>query len=72
MSREYGVRVVSVDRTLSLYHLNRGEIRHRKQGGWTIQRTTPGFWDSAADKTEGYARLQLARGLNDIAKKIHP
>lgn len=69
-----GVKVVSIDKTLSLYHLNQGIVRHRRKGKppeqWTVQRTRPGFWDDAAEETGEGIRRELVKAMDDIARQI--
>jgi hypothetical protein len=67
-----GVRIVGRG-TLSLYHLNRGEIRHRKGGDVTagkVQRTTPGAWDRPTEAAAPEVRRELIAAMNEIARKI--
>lgn len=71
--RESGVRIVSADRSLSLWHLNQGMVRHRQGGdinAGKVQRIPPGFWDKAVRDAGPPARRELERSMQEIIRKI--
>lgn len=67
-----GVRIVGRG-TLSLYHLNKGQVRHRKGGdigAGKVQSTTPGVWDKPTKAAAPKARAELVLAMDDITRKI--
>jgi hypothetical protein len=69
-ARVSGVRVVSTDRSLSMWHLNQGIARHHRKGGWTQQHIRGGFWDDATQKAGPQARRELEAAMAAIAHRI--
>jgi hypothetical protein len=71
--RVAGVRVVGRSK-FSLYHLDRGEVRHRKKGeppaAWTVQRIRPGWWTDPTENAAPEIRAELVKAMDDIARKI--
>lgn len=69
-----GVRLVSGDRTLSMWHLNEGIVRHRRKGKrpeeWAVQKIDDGFWDEPTGKAAPNVRRELVKAMDVIAKKI--
>ena len=67
-----GVRVVATN-TISLYHLDKGQIRHRKGGdinAGKVQPTTPGWMTKPAEAAAPKVQRELVQAMDDIAKKI--
>jgi hypothetical protein len=67
-----GVRIVAKG-TLSLYHLNQGQVRHRKDGkidGGKVQSIAPGVWDKPAEAALPEVRRELVAAMDAVAKKI--
>ena len=67
-----GVRIVGKG-TLSLYHLNKGQIRHRKGGkigAGKVQPTTPGAWDKPTEAAAPKVRAELVAAMDAIGRKI--
>jgi hypothetical protein len=70
--RTAGVRLVATN-TISLYHLDKGIIRHRKGGdidAGKVQSTTPGWMTKPAEAAAPKVRAELVQAMDDIAKKI--
>ena len=68
--RGAGVRVVAKNR-FSLYHLDRGEVRHRRaNGGLTVQRIEPGWWTQPTDAVGDDVRRELVQALERVAAKL--
>jgi hypothetical protein len=56
---------------LSLYHLDQGQVRHRrKDGGWTIQDIKPGWWTDVTDAAAPEVRKEILEAMDEVAKKI--
>jgi hypothetical protein len=71
-ARTAGVRLIGKG-TLSLYHLDKGIIRHRKGGkidAGEVQRITPGAWTRPTEGAAPEVRRELVQAMNGIAKKI--
>jgi hypothetical protein len=67
-----GLRLVARNR-LSLYHLNQGEVRHRKGGkigAGRVQRIRPGWWTRPTEGAAPEVRRELTKAMNGIARKI--
>jgi hypothetical protein len=67
-----GVRIVGKG-TVSLYHLNQGQIRHRKGGdigAGKVQPVTPGVWDRPTEAAAPKVRAELVAAMDDITRKI--
>jgi hypothetical protein len=67
-----GIRIVARG-TLSLYHLNKGQIRHRKGGdinAGKVQPITPGVWTKPTEAAGPEVRKEIVQAMDDIAKKI--
>jgi retron-type reverse transcriptase len=67
-----GVRIVAKG-TLSLYHLNQGQIRHRKDGNINagkVQPITPGVWTKPAEAAAPKAREEIVKSMDAVAAKI--
>ena len=55
----------------SLYHLNKGIIRHPgNKGGSTIQRTTPGYWDKPLEEATPEERRAIEAASQRLARRI--
>jgi hypothetical protein len=70
--RTAGVRLVATN-TISLYHLDKGIIRHRKGGdidAGKVQPTEPGWMTKPAEAAAPKVRAELVQAMDDIAKKI--
>jgi hypothetical protein len=70
--RAAGVRIVGKG-TLSLYHLNKGQVRHRKDGkidAGKVQPITPGAWTKPAEAALPGVRQELVAAMDAVAKKI--
>lgn len=72
--RVAGVRVVAENR-FSLYHPDRGEVRHRVKGKpaaqWPVQRIQPGWWTRPTEGSAPAVRKELLAALDAVAKKLH-
>lgn len=67
-----GVRVVATN-TISLYHLDKGQVRHRKGGdinAGKVQPVTPGWMTKPAEAAAPKVRAELVQAMDDVAKKI--
>jgi hypothetical protein len=67
-----GIRIVAKG-TLSLYHLNKGQIRHRKGGkidAGKVQPTTPGAWDKPTEAAGPKVREDIQAAMQRVATKI--
>jgi hypothetical protein len=67
-----GVRVVATN-TVSLYHLDKGQIRHRKGGdinAGKVQPTTPGWFTKPTEAAAPEVRKELVAAMDEVAKKI--
>ena len=73
-SKVAGVRIVSIDKTLSMYHLNQGQVRHPRKGvpasGWKVQHIEHGFWDKGGEQAAPAAREEIVQAMDDIARKV--
>jgi hypothetical protein len=67
-----GVRIVGKG-TVSLYHLNQGQVRHRKDGdigGGKVQSITPGVWDQPTEAAAPKAQREIVQAMDEISRKI--
>jgi hypothetical protein len=67
-----GVRIVGKG-TLSLYHLDKGQVRHRKGGdinAGQVQSIAPGVWTKPAEAAAPEAQRELVAAMDDITRKI--
>jgi hypothetical protein len=67
-----GLRLVAKG-TLSLYHLDKGMIRHRKGGdinAGKVQRTQPGWWTTPTEAAAPEVRRELVAAMDAVAKKV--
>jgi hypothetical protein len=66
-----GVRLAVSKSPVSLWHLNQGIIRHRRDGKLIeSQHTAPGFWDRPTEAAAGEVRRQLMVALDEISRKL--
>lgn len=68
-----GVRVVGRG-SLSLYHLDRGQVRHRKGGdiaAGKVQSITPGVWTVPAEATAPQVRREIEQAMDRVGKMIN-
>lgn len=66
-----GVRIVGRG-TVSLYHLDKGQVRHRKDGKidtGQVQPITPGVWTKPAEAAAPMVRQEIVKAMDDVAKK---
>jgi hypothetical protein len=74
-----GVRIVGKG-TLSLYHLDKGQVRHRKPAvneagepgdidGGKVQSITPGVWTKPAEASAPMVRQEIVKAMDGVAKK---
>jgi len=65
-----GIRLVATN-VYSLYHLDKGEVRHRRKGGgFSIQRIEPGWWTKPTEAAAPGVRRALVKAMDDVARKI--
>jgi hypothetical protein len=66
-----GVRIVATG-TLSLYHLDKGQVRHRKDGkigAGEVQSITPGVATKPFEASAAMVRQEIVKAMDAVAKK---
>jgi hypothetical protein len=67
-----GIRLVATN-TISLYHLNKGEVRHRKGGdinAGQVQPIPPGWFTRPAEAANPRVQAEIVQAMDVIAHKI--
>jgi hypothetical protein len=67
-----GIRLVASN-TISLYHPDKGEIRHRKGGdinAGKVQRINPGWFTKPAEAANPKVQAEIVQAMDTIARKI--
>jgi hypothetical protein len=62
-----GVRIVGKN-VYSLYHLDKGVIRHGK--GHKVQATRPGWWTIPTELAAPHVRAEIVTAMDEITKQI--
>lgn len=65
-----GLRLVSRG-TLSLWHLDQGQVRHRAADGWgDTQSITPGWWTKPTEAAAPSVRREVQAAMDEVVKRI--